>query len=96
MKNKASIIPFAIMGLVVVLGCGRFAQQLNKTTETKPASDSNEFTLAGKEWKTFELEQMEMVVDRQPSPSVPARKSSTPCRPTNRQDASRLDVTGGL
>lgn len=63
MKNKASIIPFAIVGFVVVLGCGRFSQQLNKSTETKPASDSSEFTLAGKEWKTFELEQMEMIVD---------------------------------
>jgi hypothetical protein len=75
MKNKASLIPFLILALVTILGCGRFTQQANNSSEPRTDSDveSNEFTLAGKEWKSVDLNEMDIKVDLpgQPSDKTP-------------------------
>ncbi|HUR97942.1 MAG TPA: hypothetical protein VMZ26_07740 [Pyrinomonadaceae bacterium] len=75
MTKKTPFLPFAIIALVTVVGCGRFRQQAGNDSEPKPASDqpSNAFTLAGKEWKTFVLDQTDISVDLpgQPSDKTP-------------------------
>jgi len=73
MKSKASLIPFIILGLVTILGCGRFSRQLN-TNEPKLSEEkqSNAFTLTGKEWKSFDLDGTDIKVDL---PGQPADKS---------------------
>jgi hypothetical protein len=77
MRNKASLLPFIILGLVTILGCGRFTQQANTSSESTSTLDqpSNTFTLAGKEWKTFELDRMDIKVDL---PGEPSDKSPQP------------------
>ena len=69
MKNKASLVAFLVLGLVSVLGCGqlqeKFIESLPKETESSPKG----FSLAGKEWKTFELDGMEIKVDLPGDPS---------------------------
>lgn len=73
MKNKASLIPFLILGLVTILGCGRLSQQGNNVQPNAREERSDTFTLAGKEWKTFELDQTDITVDLpgQPSDKTP-------------------------
>jgi len=65
-----------IIGVVTVLGCGRLAQQLRNDALTangegpgvsQPSSSS--FTLAGKEWKSFELDGIDIKVDLPGEPS---------------------------
>ena len=69
MRNKASLIPFLILGLVTILGCGRFFQQANNSSnsniETKPTTEqaSGPFTLAGKEWRSVDLDQTDITVE---------------------------------
>ena len=76
MKNKASLLPFALLALVTVLGCGRLTGRMTNaeqpTSDTGPSSST--FTLTGKEWKTFELDQMDIKVDL---PGQPSDKSPT-------------------
>jgi hypothetical protein len=74
MTDKTTLIPFAIIALVTVLGCSRFTQQANNSGEPKTASDqpSNAFTLTGKDWKSFELDQMDITVEL---PGQPADKT---------------------
>ena len=72
MRHKASLIPFAIL-LVTILGCGRITERVSNAVEPKTRDEaSNTFTLAGKEWKTVELDQMDIKVDL---PGQPADKS---------------------
>ena len=75
MTNKHSLLPFLILALVTVLGCGRLAKQIaNDEPKTNSVeSSSKSFALAGKEWKTFELDQMDITVDLpgQPSDKTP-------------------------
>lgn len=75
MKNKASLIPFVILGLVTILGCGRLTQQIGNDTKTARDNDSTTFTLAGKEWKSFDLDQMDISVDL---PGEPKNKTPLP------------------
>ncbi|MEO8574937.1 MAG: hypothetical protein ABI481_13310 [Pyrinomonadaceae bacterium] len=72
-------VPFAIVALVAVLGCGRFGRQANNTTDPRSASDqpSRAFTLAGKEWKTFELDHTDIMVDL---PGPPSDKTPPPTK----------------
>lgn len=79
MKSKSSLLPFVILALVTVLGCGRFTQQAN-TSEPRPtnqssASSGGTFTLEGKEWKSFDLEGMDIKVDL---PGEPADRTPAP------------------
>ncbi len=75
MTNKASLLPFAIVVLVAVLGCGRFTRQAN-TSQPKAAQDSasNTFTLSDKDWKSFDLDQTDITVELpgEPSDKTPA------------------------
>ena len=64
------LIPFLILGLVTVLGCGRFFQGANNnitnsSVETKPTTEptSGPFTLAGKEWRSFDLDETDITVE---------------------------------
>ena len=75
MANKASLIPFAILAFVAVLGCGRFLQTNTNEPRTEPGRGSNEFTLTGKEWKTIALDQIDITVDL---PGQPSDKSPQP------------------
>ena len=82
MKNKASLTPFLILGLVTVLGCGRLTQEASNErpgtgTDGPNAGDvrSNEFTLAGKEWKSLHLDKADIKVDL---PGHPIDKSPQP------------------
>ena len=80
MKNKASLIPFAIIALVTILGCGRFTEQVNQSiSNDKPPSLGQKppgtFSLDGKEWKTFELNETDIKVDL---PGEPSDKSPAP------------------
>lgn len=75
MKNKASLIPFAVLGLVTILGCGRLTQQLSNDTKTARDEGSTTFTLTGKEWKSFDLDQMDIKVDL---PGEPKDKTPAP------------------
>jgi hypothetical protein len=74
MTKKASLLPFIVLGLVTVLGCGRLAQQLSNDTPAKASDEgSSSFSLSGKEWKSFDLDQMDIKVDLpgQPSDKTP-------------------------
>lgn len=81
MKNKASLIPFAIIALVTVLGCGRLTEQVNQSiSNDKPPSalgekPSGTFTLDGKEWQSYELTQTDIKVEL---PGLPGDKSPAP------------------
>ena len=72
MTDRASVLPVAILALVTVLGCGKLIRQA--TNDEPKASDvsSNTFTLAGKEWKSFDLDEMDIKVDL---PGQPVDKS---------------------
>ena len=80
MTNKASLIPFVILGLVTVLGCGVLKARI--TNEEPKADDpaSDTFTLAGKEWRSYELDQMDIKVDLpgQPSDKSPQESQLPP------------------
>lgn len=85
MHNKASLLPFAIIALVTVLGCGKFIKQASNTeaksdSEGPPRSSSKTFSLEGKEWKSFDLDQMDMRVDLpgQPSDKTPPESMMPP------------------
>ena len=70
MPKKDSLLPFLVIALVTVLGCGRFAKQIsNDEPKTSTSDSSKSFTLAGKNWKTFELDQMDITVDLPGQPS---------------------------
>ena len=75
MTRKDLSLPFLVLALVTVLGCGRLTDKLtNAEPKTSEPASSNTFTLAGKEWKTFELDQMDIKVDL---PGQPSDKSPT-------------------
>jgi hypothetical protein len=63
MNNKASLIPFAVLGLVTILGCGRLTQQISNSVPKATESEPTTFSLVGKEWKSFDLDQMDITVD---------------------------------
>ena len=65
MSDKASLLPFAILLLITVLGCGRFTRQASNDSTPIPSSGqtSNIFTLDGKEWKSYDLDDMDIRVD---------------------------------
>jgi hypothetical protein len=70
MKNKASLIPFVILGVVTILGCGRFSGRVsNDAPKTRDEVSSTAFSLDGKEWKTHELDDMDIAVDLPGEPS---------------------------
>jgi hypothetical protein len=70
MTNKASIIPFLILGFVTIVGCGRFTERVtNDAPRVAHDRSSKEFTLAGKEWASVELDQMDIKVDLPGEPS---------------------------
>lgn len=77
MIKKASLLPFAIVALVTVLGCGRLTKELSSDapkSNTNNQDVSKSFTLAGKEWKSVELDQMDITVDLpgQPGDKTPS------------------------
>ncbi len=61
-----------ILGLVVVLGCGQLQKQISDKLPTAIDDSSPNFSLAGKEWKTFDLESMDISVEL---PGEPADRS---------------------
>lgn len=67
MKNKFSLLAFIVIGFITVIGCSRFTQQGNVTSEgpgtNPPPATGDTFSLAGKEWKSFELEDQDIKVD---------------------------------
>ena len=75
MKNKASLIPFAILALLTILGCGRLTKQIGNDPPKASDGRSDTFTLAGKEWKTVDLDGIDIRVDL---PGEPSDKSPQP------------------
>jgi hypothetical protein len=73
MKNKTSLLPFIILGLVIVLGCSRLGGKTdNGGLLSNSKTDSNEFTLADREWKSYDLDPMDIRVEL---PGAPADKT---------------------
>jgi hypothetical protein len=74
MANKAALFPFIILGLVTILGCGRLAQQISNDKPKTGNDGPNTFTLDGKEWNSFDLDQSDIKVDL---PGQPIDKTPT-------------------
>lgn len=73
MKNAFSLIALLILGLVTIIGCGRFTKQANGDPPPVAVNESSSsFALAGKEWRSFDLDGMDITVDL---PGQPADKS---------------------
>jgi hypothetical protein len=74
-KNRSALIIVILIGLTAVLACGRFSKLANSGSDT--GSDepktldprAGAFTLAGKEWTSFELAQTDIKVDLPGRPS---------------------------
>jgi hypothetical protein len=73
MKNKAGAVLVGVVGLVVVLACSKLTELSNKIANTKADDDPRRFSLAGKEWSTFDLEQTDISVEL---PGKPKDQSS--------------------
>ena len=65
-------MPFAILGLVIVLGCGRLTQQIANEAPAIGSDRSDTFTISGKEWKSYDLEKSDIKVEL---PGEPADKT---------------------
>jgi hypothetical protein len=76
MKNKASVISLIVIGLFVVLGCGRLTQQITNEAPAIGSDRSDPFTLSGKEWKTHELPRSDIKVELPGEPSDKTPPSS--------------------
>ena len=68
MAKKSALLPFIILGLFAILACGRFSQVLNEEPKT-PGEPSRSFTLDGKEWSSFDLDQTDIHVELPGEPS---------------------------
>src|ERR1051325_3020264 len=69
MKNKIGMSLVTMVGFAVVLGCGKLTELANKTANTRTDDAPKEFTLAGKEWKSYNLEQTDIKVELPGAPS---------------------------
>ncbi|MFN0139405.1 MAG: hypothetical protein ACKVQW_04870 [Pyrinomonadaceae bacterium] len=92
MKNKAALV-FAVVALGAVLGCGRLSELTNKalkTDDTKTAGlpGDGSFTLAGKEWSSYPLENTDVTIDL---PGKPNDKTP-PLPPSYRAIFSAMNI----
>lgn len=76
MKNNTSIISLLLIGLIVVLGCGRWTQQITNEAPNLGSDKSDTFTLSGKEWRTHELPRSDIKVELPGEPSDKTPQSS--------------------
>ena len=76
MKNKVAMLSSTVLLLVAVLGCARLSELSKKKKNdnlTNPGSKrSSSFTLDGKQWNTYTLENMDATIEL---PGKPTDKS---------------------
>lgn len=77
MKNKTALLPLLIIGFVAVLGCSKLTQLANNAANTAKTDDSRVFSLTGKEWSSYDLENTDIKVElpgkpKDESPPLPA------------------------
>lgn len=75
MNNIAALIAVAILGLAAVLGCGRLTERSTNEEPRVLNEKSNSFSLIGKEWRSFDLDGMDITVDL---PGPPIDKTPAP------------------
>ena len=73
MTNKAALLSFTIL-VLVVLGCGRLSELPSNKIKTNDKTDSGSkrsgsFTLDGKEWNSYTLENMDVTIELPGKPS---------------------------
>ncbi len=74
------MIPFLVLGFVAILGCGQLTKQVKENLPKASEESSPNFSLAGKEWKTFELDSMDISVELpgQPNDKTPTAAQLPP------------------
>ena len=78
----------AAVGLAMVLGCGKLAELGNKVANTRTEDESRVFTLAGKEWTSFDLAQTDI---RAELPGRP-KDETPPISPNIKQVFSAMHI----
>ena len=68
MTNKAALLSSLTILVLVVLGCGRLSELSNDKIKTDDKG-SGSFALAGKEWKSYDLENTDIKVELPGAPS---------------------------
>jgi hypothetical protein len=71
MKNKAALLSSVVLLLLAVLGCSRLSElSKKKKSDTNSGSKrSNSFTLDGKQWNSYTLENMDVTIELPGKPS---------------------------
>ncbi len=80
MTTKAKLLPVIIITVAAVLGCKQISEMANKGKEKPPeiSESPKTFTLAGKEWKSYDLKDTDIKVDLPAEP-----KDMTPPLPAS-------------
>lgn len=93
MKNKLAFIVVSSLLLVVVLGCSQISELANKAANTGDGPktgklESGSFTLTGKEWSSYPLDDTDVTVDL---PGKPSDKTP-PLPPSYRTVFSAMNI----
>ena len=75
-KNKTSLFLAVVVGLVAILGCRQLTQ-----SSGNESNGSKTYTAAGKEWKSYDLDQTDLKLDLPASP-----EDKTPQLPASSKD----------